>query len=66
MKKLLICLMAYLLPGLACLLVAEELVLQGVWHDALLLISGVLLGGVAVQLTLINIELNKRAQAHMD
>jgi hypothetical protein len=60
MKKLIIYLLAYFIPGLACLLVATSLTLPGAIHDMLLLISGLLLGGVAVELTLINIEIMKR------
>lgn len=64
MKRLIFNIVAYLLPSLACWLVAKELIPQGVWHDALILISGVLLGGVAVQVSLISIELNKRTLSH--
>lgn len=45
--------------GLGCVIGADYVVAQ-TWHDVLLIISGVFLGGVAAMMTMIEIKLKAR------
>lgn len=46
----------YLLLGMGCIIVASEVSFTPIWHDALLIIGGVLLGGFCVMVTLAKIK----------
>ena len=45
----------YLCLSLVCIILANGVLAETVWHDALLIISGVLMGVFAVYLTMVNI-----------
>ncbi len=52
----------YFLLSLVCVIVSQQFVTgvaHPVWHDVLLLIGGVLLGGMAAMIVYTNIEINK-------
>ena len=63
MKRTIIQTSIFLILGLTCVMVGGELTVSvtiaEIWHDALLIIGGILLGGFCAMLVILNIELKK-------
>lgn len=59
-KKLIRDAVTYFVLALGCLAGADYVV--GTWHDVLLVVAGLMLGGVAAMVTLIDIETKRRAK----
>ena len=67
MKGTIIQTFIYLILGLTCIIVGGELTVSitpaEIWHDALLVIGGILMGGFCAMLVVLNIKLKESHKA---
>ena len=59
MKSIIRDMVIYLILGMSCVIVATEVSLSSTWHDALLVIGGVLLGGFCAMVSLFRMKIRE-------
>lgn len=63
MKGTVLHMFTYLVLGFGCIITATSTSVSVVWHDALLVIGGILLGGFCAMFAIIRIEYRKKQEA---